>query len=236
MNTVREMSGKYQGILKKSVAMNPVWAYSDDPANFPVLWQCYTENFLCYENIDRCNSLPSCRNAENTSAFPILHIPARMWRIGNAEMFSALSPCYDWNADIMRRFLRIPVRILPSAFSPHFFPYKNAEISPRSCPNTPIRIFSAFPPHFFLHFLHIRMQRFLRVPVRILPSAFSPQGKCGDLGYGSKPCLLWPQTFLSYLIFEWAEMRHADVSWPLWELIWFWSSSVDFPHFVSILT
>ena len=58
-----------------------VWAYSDDPANFPVLWQCCTENFLCYGNIDTCNSLPSCRNAENTSAFPILRIPARMWRI-----------------------------------------------------------------------------------------------------------------------------------------------------------
>ena len=58
------------------------------------------------------------------------------------------SPRYGWNAEIMRRFLRIPVRILPSAFSPHFFPYRNAEkyaeISPRSCPNTPIRIFSAF--------------------------------------------------------------------------------------------
>ena len=53
------------------------------------------------------------------------------------------SPRYGWNADIMWKFLRIPVRILPSAFSPHFFPYKNAEISPRSCPNTPIRIFSA---------------------------------------------------------------------------------------------
>ena len=62
------------------------------------------------------------------------------------------SPRYGWNADKMRRFLRIPVRILPSAFPPHFFPYKNAEISPRSCPNTPIRIFSAFPPHFFPHF------------------------------------------------------------------------------------
>ena len=62
------------------------------------------------------------------------------------------SPRYGWNADIMRRFLRIPVRILPSAFSPHFFPYKNTEISPRSYPNTPIRIFSAFPPHFFPHF------------------------------------------------------------------------------------
>ena len=56
---------------------------------------------------------------------------------------------YGWNTDIMRRFLRIPVRILPSAFSPHSFPYQNAEISPRSCPNTAIRIFSAFPPHFF---------------------------------------------------------------------------------------
>ena len=66
------------------------------------------------------------------------------------------SPRYGWNADIMRIFLRIPVRILPPAFSPHF-----------------LRIF-----------FHIRMRRFLRVPVRILPSAFSPQGKCGDLGYG----------------------------------------------------
>ena len=109
----------------------------------------------------------------------VLHVMAGMRRIGNAEIFSALSPRYGWNAEIMRRFLRIPVRILPSAFSPHFLriffhigtrrntrrflrvpvrilpsafsphffphflPYKNAEISPRSCPNTPIRIFSA---------------------------------------------------------------------------------------------
>ena len=79
----------------------------------------------------------------------ILRIMAGMRRIGNAEMFYALSTCYDWNADIMQRFLRIPVRILPSAFSPHFFPHKNAEISPHSCPNTPIRISSTFPPHFF---------------------------------------------------------------------------------------
>ena len=46
----------------------------------------------------------------------------------------------------------------------------NADISSHSCPNTPICIFSAFPPHFF----HIRMRRFLHAPVRILPSAFSP--------------------------------------------------------------
>ena len=68
---------------------------------------------------------------------------AGMRRIGNAEIFSAFSLCYAWNAGIMRIFLRIPVRILQSAFSPHFFPYKNAEISPRSCPNTSSRIFSA---------------------------------------------------------------------------------------------
>ena len=87
----------------------------------------------------------------------VLRVMAGMRRIGNAEIFSALSPRYGWNAEIMRRFLRIPVRILPSAFSPHFFPYRNAEkyaeISPRSCPNTPLRISSAFPPHFFPHFL-----------------------------------------------------------------------------------
>ena len=73
----------------------------------------------------------------------ILRIMAGMRRIGNAEIFAAFSLCYAWNADIMRRFLRIPARILQSAFPLHFFPYKNAEISLRSCPNTPIRIFSA---------------------------------------------------------------------------------------------
>ena len=80
---------------------------------------------------------------------PVSTLFSMLLGIGNAEIFSAFSLCYAWNADIMRIFLRIPVRILQSAFSPHFFPYKNAEISPRSCTNTPIRIFSAFPPHFF---------------------------------------------------------------------------------------
>ena len=55
----------------------------------------------------------------------ILCVMAGMQRIGNAEIFSAL-----W---------------LKCGY--------NAEISPYSCPNTPIRIFSAFPPHFFPHFL-----------------------------------------------------------------------------------
>ena len=132
------------------------------------------------------------------------------------------SPRYGWNADIMRRFLHIPVQILPSAFSPHFFsPYKNAEISPRSCPNTP----SAFPPHFspyknaeisprscpntpaglsldilkmesWTHMgrtANIIIKDIIHVFASIskimlillgIPSAFSPQGKCGDLGYG----------------------------------------------------
>ena len=90
------------------------------------------ENSLCYG-----------WDAENWKCWKILHVIAGTWRFENAEIFSTLSPCYDWNADIMRRFIRIPVQILPSTFSPHFFPYKNAEISPRSCPNTPIRIFSA---------------------------------------------------------------------------------------------
>ena len=31
--------------------------------------------------------------------------------------------------------------------------------------------------------------------------------------------------------FEWPEIRHADVSWPPWQLIRFWSSSVDFSSF-----
>ena len=105
-----------------------------------------------------------------------LRIMAGMRRIGNVEIFSTL-----W---------------LKCGY--------NAEISPYSCPNTPICIFSAFPQHFF----HIRTWRFLRVPVQILPSAFplhffpiffpyknaeislhscpkTPVGrKCGDLGYG----------------------------------------------------
>ena len=36
--------------------------------------------------------------------------------------------------------------------------------------------------------------------------------------------------------FEWHEIQHADVTWPPSELIRFWSSSVDFPHFGGILT
>ena len=36
--------------------------------------------------------------------------------------------------------------------------------------------------------------------------------------------------------FEWPEIWHADVSWSPWELIRFWSSSVDFPHFGGIFT
>ena len=36
--------------------------------------------------------------------------------------------------------------------------------------------------------------------------------------------------------FKWPEILHADVSWPPSELIRFWSSSVDFPHFCGILT
>ena len=98
------------------------------------------------------------------------------WELGMRKY----SPRYGWNTDIMRRFLCIPVQILPSAFSPHFLSI----------------------------FFHIRMRRFLRVSVRILPSTFPPhffphffpyknaeislhscpntplQWKCGNLGYG----------------------------------------------------
>ena len=121
----------------------------------------------------------------------ILRIMAGMRRIGNAEIFSALSPRYGWNADIMRRFLRIPVRILPSAFSPHFLRIL-FHIRMRRFLHVPVRILpSAFSPHFLRIFFHIRMRRFLRVPVRILPSAFSPQEKCRDLGYGDLRSKHW---------------------------------------------
>ena len=112
---------------------------------------------------------------------------AENWECGNIlRVISALWLKCWYNAEISPYSSpNTPIRIF-SAFPPHFFPYNNAEISPRSCPNTPICIFAAFPPHFFRIFCHTRMRRFLRVPVRILPSAFSPQGKCGDLGYGQQ--------------------------------------------------
>ena len=73
----------------------------------------------------------------------ILRIMAGMRRIGNAEIFSALWLKCGYNAEISPYSCpNTPIRIF-SAFPPHFFPYKNAEISSRSCPNTPIRIFSA---------------------------------------------------------------------------------------------
>ena len=81
----------------------------------------------------------------------------------SALFSTCYSPHYGWDAenwecgDILRV---ISVLWLKCGY--------NAEISPHSCQNTPIRIFYTFPSHFF----HIRMQRFLRFPVRILPSAF----------------------------------------------------------------
>ena len=53
-------------------------------------------------------------DAENLECGEILRVKAGTWRIGNVEIFSML-----WlNADMIQRFLGIPVRILPSAFSP----------------------------------------------------------------------------------------------------------------------
>ena len=46
---------------------------------------------------------------------------------------------------------------------------------------------------------------------------------------------LIPHLSLHCSYFEWPEMQHANVSWPSWELIRFWSLSVDFTHFGSIL-
>ena len=92
----------------------------------------------------------------------ILRFMAGMRRIGNAEIFSALWLKCRYNAEISPYSCpNTPIRI----FSAFFSPYKNAEISPRSCPNTP----SAFPPHFSPY----KNRRFLRVPVRILPQGSS---------------------------------------------------------------
>ena len=40
--------------------------------------------------------------------------------------------------------------------------------------------------------------------------------------------------FLEIAWEEWAESCHADISWPSWELIWFLSWSVEFPHFFHV--
>ena len=81
---------------------------------------------------------------------PHYGLDAENWECGNIlRVISALWLKCGYNAEISPYSCpNTPIRIF-SAFPPHFFPYKNAEISPRSCPNTPIRIFSAFPPHFF---------------------------------------------------------------------------------------
>ena len=78
---------------------------------------------------------------------------AENWECGNIlRVISALWLKCGYNAEISPYSCpNTPIRIF-SAFPPHFFPYQNAEISPRCCPNTPIRIFSAFAPHFFPHF------------------------------------------------------------------------------------
>ena len=78
-----------------------------------------------------------------------LRIMAGMRRIGNAEIFSALWLKCGYNAEISPYSCpNTPIRIF-SAFPQHFFPYKNAEISPRSSANTPIRISSTFFSAFF---------------------------------------------------------------------------------------
>ena len=97
----------------------------------------------------------------------ILRIMAGMRRIGNAEIFSTLWLKCGYNAEISPySCANTPIRIF-SAFPPHSFPYKNAEISPRSCPNTPIRIFSAFPPHFFPYNAEISSHSCPNTPIRI---------------------------------------------------------------------
>ena len=155
----------------------------------------------------------------------VLRFMAGMRRIGNAEIFSALSPRYGWNAEIMRRFLRIPVRILPSAFSPHFlriFFHIGTRRNTRRFLRVPVRILpSAFSPHFlrifFRIFCHTRMRRFLRVPVRILPSAFSPQGKCGDLGYGIRSRLFGLDPHFAFVF----KKKDSDLKFCLIPSSWF---------------
>ena len=109
----------------------------------------WSSKFPCYGSVIQRiyeNSPPSCHNAENTSAFPILRIPARMWRILRIILHFIMcrySPCY--------------LRVIAGMW------IKCWDFSTLLSQKIP----SAFPPHFF----HIRMQRFLHVPVWILLAA-----------------------------------------------------------------
>ena len=102
-------------------------------------------------------------DAENWECGNILRVISALWlKCGyNAEIspyscpntpiciFSAFPPHFfsilesgDFSA-FLSEYSHPHFLCISSAFFPHLFPYKNAEISPRSCPNTPIRIFSA---------------------------------------------------------------------------------------------
>ena len=80
----------------------------------------------------------SSQNAENSP-------PYSPWR-NNAEN----SPHYSWDAENWEcRDVLNAISVLGMKCG------YNAEISPHSCPNTPIHIFAVFPPHYFPHFFFI---------------------------------------------------------------------------------
>ena len=126
-------------------------------------------------------------NYRNRESFYHVIIPSAQWSWRWVYWFHLVrpsphySPCYSphygWDAEnwecgyILRVFSKLWLKCR-----------YNAEISPYSCPNTPIRIFfhirtrrflrvpvRILHPHFLHIFNHTRMRRFLRVPVRILP-------------------------------------------------------------------
>ena len=122
-------------------------------------------------------------NYRNRESFYHVIIPSAQWSWRWVYWFHLVrpsphyspccSPLYGWDAENWEcgNILRVISALWLKCGD-------NAEISPYSCPNTPIRIFSAFPPHFFPYrnaekYAEISLRSCLNTPIRIF-SAFPP--------------------------------------------------------------
>ena len=122
-------------------------------------------------------------NYRNRESFYHVIIPSAQWSWRWVYWFHLVrpsphySPCcsprYGWDAENWEcgNILRVISALWLKCGD-------NAEISPYSCPNTPIRIFSAFPPHFFPYrnaekYAEISPRSCPNTPIRIF-SAFPP--------------------------------------------------------------
>ena len=132
-------------------------------------------------------------NYRNRESFYHVIIPSAQWSWRWVYWFHLVrpsphySPCcsprYGWDAENWEcgNILRVISALWLKCGD-------NAEISPYSCPNTPIRIFSAFPPHFFPYrnaekYAEISPRSCPNTPIRIFSaffSAFFAIQECGD--------------------------------------------------------